>query len=657
MNKGRPEGPIRHVVMALAVGMALFHLYLAYWGALESLLQRTLSYLFAAALIFLLYRGPAEGKRGAWAATAASATFLLAVASVGWILWNYDYFVDRFAYIHPLSSLDLFFGGVAILLILEASRRTIGLPLPAVSAAFLLYSYFGPYMPWELAHKGASIPIIIDHQYAKNEGLWSVPMAVFSTYIFLFILFGAFLERMGAADFYIRLSMALTGRRPGGPAKAAIVASALTGTITGSTNANVVTTGAFTIPMMKRAGFRPEFAGGVETAASTGGQIMPPVMGVAAFLIVEFTGIPYWEIVKVSVAPALLYFFSVYLFVHLEARREGLEGLPPEQLPPLGKTLRGGWFFLLPPLVIVYYLAEGQTVPYAGVAGILTVVALGALRGLLDLLEKTRGEGLTAGALARALLAGLGNVIAAMEQGARNSLPIAAACATVGIVVGALFQTGLGAKFSSLVVNLAGGSLLLGIILVGIASFVLGMGLPTSSAYIVLSVMAVPALLELGQGVGLTLLAAHLIVFWYSLDSSFTPPVCVPAYTAAGLAGANPNRTALCALKLAKGMYVLPFLFAYSPAILLAGHPLRVGEAIFSAFLGFVAAAASLQGYLYRPLAVWERGYLAATAFVLFWPGTFWNALGAAMLSWMIFTLRPRRANGRAALARVGLGR
>ncbi|MFC1491038.1 TRAP transporter permease [Nitrospinota bacterium] len=639
MSRRVPAGALRYLVMALAVAMSIYHLYIAYAGAFEPLFQRSLSYLFVAALIFLLYRGPVEEKKGVWGPILAGAAFLLAVTPVGWILWNYDYFLERFPYIHPLSALDLFFGAAAILLILEASRRTINLMLPLIAAAFLVYSYFGPYMPWELAHTGASIPFIIDHQYMTTEGLWALPMGVFSTYIFLFILFGAFLDRMGAADSYIQLAMALTGRHWGGPAKGAIVASAMTGTITGSVNANVVTTGTFTIPMMKRAGFRPEMAAAVEVGASVGGQVMPPVMGVSAFLIAEFTGIPYWEIVKVSIFPALLYFFSVYAIVHLEARKEGLKGLPRDQLPDLVETVRRGWFFLLPPLVIVYYLAQGQTVPYAGFAGIVTVVAIGALRGVLDLLGKARRDGLSARALLRTMGAGLRNIVEAMEQGVQNSLPIASACATVGIVMGALFQTGLATKFSSLVIALAHGNLLLGIFLVGIASFVLGMGLPTSASYIVLSVMAVPALLELGSDIGLSLLAAHLIVFWFSIDSSFTPPVCLPSYTAAGIAGCNPSSAAWRSLQVAKGMYIIPLLFAYTP-ILFNGPVLRVVETIVFAALGFLAVAAALQAYMYSHITLGERALLVLAALGLFWPGSLAHGVGVVLFGLVLLNQR-----------------
>ena len=414
MNRNGTKGFLGHLVTVLAVGMSLYHFHIAYAGGYEPLYQRTISYLFAAALIFLIHRGTWEDRWGPWGKLLSAMVFLLSVTSVGWVLWNYDRYIDRFPYVHPPTALDLFFGTAAILIALEACRRMINLALPLISVVFLLYTYFGPWFQWELAHKGASFVNIIDHQYMTIEGLWTTPLSVFAVYIFLFILFGAFLDRLGAADFYVKLATAATGHLRGGPAKAAIMASVLTGTITGSANANVVTTGTFTIPMMKRAGFRPEFAGAVETAASTGGQIMPPVMGASAFLIAEFAGISYWEIVKVSILPAGLYFFAVYMFVHLEACKERLEGLPKEQLPPVWETFREGWLFLLPPAVIMVVMAAGRTVPFAGLVGILSVVAVGALRGLMGLAARARQGGLTVGDTARTVLAGLRVLVEAM---------------------------------------------------------------------------------------------------------------------------------------------------------------------------------------------------------------------------------------------------
>ncbi|HBK80062.1 MAG TPA: permease [Nitrospinae bacterium] len=630
--------PIDWLIGAVAVGMSYYHLDIAYTGGYEPMSQRALSYMFGVTLIFLI--GISEDR--GWRTWASGIFLLLALLSVGYPVFFTDYFLDRLLYVDPIFPIDYVLGISAILVSLEATRRTINITLPLISLFFLAYTFFGPYFPWELAHKGASFTLIIDHQYMTYDGLWTTPLSVFSVYIFLFILFGAFLERMGASEFYVQLSMAVAGRLRGGPAKAAIFASAMTGTIMGSTNANVVTTGTFTIPMMKRAGFRPEIAAGIETAASTGGQIMPPVMGASAFLIVEFTGISYWEIVKVSILPAVLYFFSVYMIVHFEARKGGLKGLPSDMLPSVWPVMKKGGFFLLPPAVIFAYLMLGRSVPYAGIFGILTVVLLAFLKGAWELIEKARTEGVSLGEVAGSVANGVWNIVMAMERGAKQTLPICAAVATVGIIIGALYQTGLGLKFSSLVVSMSQGSLFLGIWLVGIASFILGMGLPTSAAYIVLSVMAVPAMLELGEPIGLTVLAAHLIVFWYSLDSCFTPPVCVPAYTAAGLAGANPAKAAWAAFRTAKGMYVIPLMFAYTPLLLIGTKPLPALEAFASALLGFTALSASMVGHMYFPFSIRGRLLLGAGALLLFWPGMAYHLAGAAVLGGVFLMQRKR---------------
>lgn len=638
MNDNNGRTPLDWLVLAIAVGMSVYHIQIAYTGGYEPLYQRALSYLFGMSLIFIVYRKPAGGG---WRAVVTAAICLLTVASISYPILYTDYFLDRLYYVDPLEPIDLFLGTVVMVLTWEAARRTINLALPLISFFFFVYSYFGPYFPGYLAHKGAPYMHIIDHQYFTYDGLWTAPLSVFSVYIFLFILFGAFLDRMGAADFYVKLSVSIAGRLRGGPAKAAVFASAMTGTIMGSANANVVTTGSFTIPMMKRTGFKPETAAAIETAASTGGQIMPPVMGASAFLIVEFTGISYWEIVKVSILPAILYFFSVYATVHLEARKGGLVGMPRELIPPLGPIMKDGWFYLLPPLVILGILMTGRTVPLAGLAGILSVVFLAGLKGALVLLEKARREGTSLTEVAGEIGRGLWNIILALEKGAIQSLPICAAVGAVGIIMGALFQTGLGLKFSSLVTNMANDSLFLGILLVGVASFVLGMGLPTSAAYIVLSVMAVPALLELGEPFKLSLLGAHLIVFWYSLDSCFTPPVCVPAYTAAGIADANPAKAAWASFRTAKGMYIVPLMFAFTP-ILLIRQPWLSLETFAAGLLGFQALAAAMVGFMYFSFSIPMRGFLFLAAGLLFWPGYINHLAGAIMLG-AVFVLQRRR--------------
>ncbi|MBT7770839.1 MAG: TRAP transporter fused permease subunit, partial [Rhodospirillales bacterium] len=433
------------------------------------------------------------------------------------------------------------------------------------------------------------------------------------------------------------------GRLRGGPAKAAVFASALTGSITGSANANVATTGPFTIPMMKKTGFKAEIAAGIETAASTGGQVMPPIMGASAFLIVEFTGISYWEVVKVSILPCALYFLSVYNIVHLEARKGGLVGLPADQLERTWQVLKEGWYYLLPPFIIIIALMYGYGVPFSGLIGILSIIILAALKGMLTLFQKSRSDGIGASDIFGSVKRGIGNIIGALESGAIRSLPICAAVGAVGLVMGTLFQTGLGIKFSTMMISLAGDNLFLAIVLVGVASFVLGMGLPTSAAYIVLSVMAVPALLEIGAPWSLSLLGAHLIVFWFSLDSSFTPPVCVPAYTAAGIADADPSKAAWAAFRTAKGMYVIPVMFAFTP-ILLLDQPIALAQTMIAAICGFFALAPAIVGFMYVKVETPERLVLGAAALAMFWPSLVTQLVGGAILAIIFMSQRSRYA-------------
>ena len=628
------------LITVIAVGMSAYHINIAWTGGYEFIFQRSLSFLFGVVLVLLVHR-PKDGSLRSTILT--TLLVLVAIPAIGYPVMEADYMNARLTYVDPLKSQDYVFGIVAMLLALEVARRTINLALPLIVLFFLIYTFFGPYFPWEFAHRGAGIKNIIDHHYLAPEGLWNLPLGVFSTFIFLFVLFGAFLDRMGAADYYVRLSMAAAGRLRGGPAKTAIFASAMTGSITGSANANVATTGPFTIPMMKKAGFKPETAAGIETAASTGGQIMPPIMGASAFLIVEFTGISYWEVVKVSILPAGLYFLSVYTIVHLEARKQGLEGLSKDQLERTWDVFKEGWYYLLPPILIIILLMRGQSVPFAGLIGIASVIVLGGLKGLVDFYGEARTRGATLQDFVNLCRRGVVNVVAALEQGAIRSLPVCAAVGAVGIVMGALFQTGLGLKFSSLMVALAGDSLLLAIILVGVASFVLGMGLPTSAAYIVLSVMAVPALLDIGQPWGLSLLAAHLIVFWFSLDSSFTPPVCVPAYTAGGIAQANPSKAAWAAFRTAKGMYIIPVMFGFT-SLLLLDQPLALAQTFGFAVLGFLAAGAVIVGHMYVRIGALERWIMAVAALGMFWPTLTFQIAGTALFAAMFVHQRMRYA-------------
>ena len=630
-----PRGFVGYLLTLIAIGMSLTEVYLAVTGGMDAIFERPMFYMAAAAIIFL---APPKQKDGVVTSDRRKmmTVFLgvAAVVSVAWLLWEFDRLLERTRYIDDVLYLDIFFGVVCIVLVLEATRRAINLTLPLIALFFLVYTYFGPLMPWEFRHGGIGFLDIIDHFYMTDGGLWSAPMYVFVNYMFLFILFGAVLDASGAGKIYIDFAFLLTGRMRGGPAKAAVVASALSGTISGSATANIVTTGTFTIPLMKKMGYRPHIAGAVETAASTGGQIMPPIMGTAAFLLAEFTGTSYFTIIKISVIPALLYFMSVFVFVHLEAAKNDIRGMSWEDLPDILNTIGRALVFLIPPAVLIYFMVAGRSVQYAGVSGIIATIISMAVLGIIDYLREGFGKNDFSASLALDYLrSGSGKLVRALVRGAQQCAPIAAACATAGIIIGATTITGLGLKFSSIVVSASGGSLFLGIILVGVASFVLGMGLPSSSAYIVLATMAAPALIELG---GMSAVTAHMIIFWFSLDSCYTPPVCIPAYTAAAIAEADPMKTGWTSFRAAKGLYVIPFLFAYSPAILLNGSVAEIILVTLTTGIALIAGMAGLSGFLVGRATWAERGGLLLGGLMMLWPKLAVQGSGFVLLTILV---------------------
>ena len=630
-----PKGFAGYLLALVAVGMSLTEIYLAVTGGMDAIFERPMFYMAAAAIIFLVSSPKqTETTSPQWSRGVVTLLGVVAVVSVAWLLWEFDRLLERTRYVDDVLLTDVIFGIVCIVLVLEATRRAINLTLPLIALFFLIYTYFGPWMPWEFKHGGIGFLDIIDHFYLTDGGLWSAPMYVFVNYMFLFILFGAVLDASGAGKIYIDFAFLLTGRMRGGPAKAAVVASALSGTISGSATANIVTTGTFTIPLMKKMGYRPHVAGAVETAASTGGQIMPPIMGTAAFLLAEFTGTSYFTIIKISVIPALLYFMSVFVFVHLEAAKNDIRGLSWEDLPDILNTIARALVFLIPPAVLIYFMIAGRSVQYAGVSGIIATIISMTLLGTVEYVyEGVQKRRFSARRALDYLRSGVSKLVRALVRGAQQCAPIAAACATAGIIIGATTITGLGLKFSSIVVSASGGSLFLGIILVGVASFVLGMGLPSSSAYIVLATMAAPALIDLG---GMNAVTAHMIIFWFSLDSCYTPPVCIPAYTAAAIAEADPMKTGWTSFKAAKGLYVIPFLFAYSPAILLNGNLAEIILVTLTTGIALAAGMAGLSGYLIGRATWAERGGLLLGAFMMLWPALAIQGSGFVLLAILV---------------------
>ncbi|MGI6142802.1 MAG: TRAP transporter permease [bacterium] len=622
-----PAGIAAALIFIIAVAMAVFHLYTAGFGILQAMKQRAVHISFAFILVFLLYPMTKKGDKS----RIPFYDCLLAAlgVSVGiYILANYNQLVLRAG---APTQMDLVMGFLAILLVLEATRRSVGPELPTVAIIFLLYAYLGPYMPGMLAHRGYDLKRIIYQTYLTTEGIFGTPLAVSSTYVFLFILFGAFLDKTGVGRFFIDLAFALTGHMRGGPAKAAVVASGLMGSISGSSVANTVTTGAFTIPLMKRVGYKPHFAGAVEAAASTGGQIMPPVMGAAAFIMAEFTGIPYLKIIISAAIPAVLYYLAVGTMVHFEACKMGLEGLSRSELPR-AREVMVKLYLLLPVVFIIYFLVRGFTPLKAAFWGIVGTVLIGIFDLIIQYLLRHRDR--------IDLLQFARDMIQAMAEGARGSVSVAMACATAGIVVGVVTLTGLGLKVATLIITLARGELILTLFFTMIASIILGMGLPTTAKYIVLATMAAPALTKLGVPV----MAAHLFILYFGVIADVTPPVALAAYAGAGIAGANAMQTGVTALKLALGGFLIPYIFALSPDLLLIETTaFSAILAVISACIGIVALAASVENYLLTYCKLYERILLFVAALTLINPGLYTDAFGIAVLGGIMFLQHLRR--------------
>jgi len=581
-------------VSILAVGLSLFQIYTAGLGAMSAQVQRAVHLGAILALTFILrpmFPGARKDRFTVWLAL----DLLLVGVSVYCCFYLVYYLDDIYNRQGDWILSDIVVSIVGILLVAEACRRVIGWFMSGVCTAFLLYAYFGPYMPDLFAHKGYSIQRIATTLFLTTEGIFGVPLGVAATFVFIFVLFGAFLEVTGGGNFFVDLAYAITGRFSGGPAKTSVIASGFMGSVSGSAVANVVATGTFTIPMMKRLGYRPHVAGAIEAAASTGGQLMPPIMGAGAFLMAEFTNTSYLTIIKVAFVPALLYYMTLLLFVHFEAKKMGLKGASSEDLPKFIRVCKDGMHFLIPVAVLITALMKNVSPMMAGFLAVVSTCVASALR------RKSR--------------MGLKRMLQGLECGARNAITVSVACAAAGIIVGIVGLTGLGSSFSSLVLSFSMGIKIIAILLIGLASLVLGMGLPVTASYIVLSSIAGPALLDMG----VPLLVAHMIVFWYSQDSNVTPPVSLASFAAAGVAGANPMKTAFVSVKMAKGLYVIPIVMAYRP-LLGNGPILETVLSLAACGAGLVAFAAALDRYFLRALTWQETVLLVLAAAALFCP-------------------------------------
>ena len=548
------EGEKRHLAgihskmfIIFAFLLSLFQVWSVVWGKLAPIQLLATHLSFILILTFLLYSF-SKKNNSQYVPTVMDyvCAFLALAAGIYYIFYS-EWISVRIPIVDPLSYLDLFFGAVFVVLSIEAARRTIGIPIVIIIFLGIGYALWGHHLEDLLWHREFSFSEVIEDLAYSFNGLWGSPISVAASFVYMFLLFGAFLQKAGAGEFFFKLSTALAGRTRGGPAKVAVLASAFFGTISGSPTANVVTTGTFTIPVSKRSGYTPSFAAAVEAAASTGGSILPPIMGSSAFLMAAITQIPYVEIVIAAVVPAILYYLSLLTMVHFEAIRLDLPRAKEEEIPKALDVLKEGWYYFIPLIVLVLFLLMGYSASRTGFYGILSIIIVSWFR------KSTR--------------MGFKKMFEAMIDGARSSIPVTTACAAAGLVISGIMSTGLGGKLTSIVLGLTEGMLLPTLILVMLICIVLGMGMPVAAAYILTAMLAAPALMELG----VSLMSAHLFIVYYSIFSAITPPVAVAAYAAAGIAEANPNRVGFEAVRLGLVGFIVPFMFVLEPALLLDG--------------------------------------------------------------------------------------
>jgi TRAP transporter 4TM/12TM fusion protein len=614
-----PRGRALRVAVALiAIAMSLYHMHAAAFGPPEALIFRGTHLLFAVTLVFLLYPTRPGGAIG-W--RALDAALMLA----GWgivlhIFLNYQYYTNRIIYIDELTFADKFWAVASILVVLEGTRRVLGWALPLTAIAFLAYA----------ASTQVKFPVLMEQIYLSTEGIFGSTLGVSASYVMMFVLFGAFMEKSGTGQLFMDFSMSITGRYAGGPGKVAVVSSSLFGTVSGSAVANVMVDGPITIPLMKRTGFRPPFAAAVESVASTGGQLMPPIMGAAAFVMAEFLAVPYAQITIWAILPAFLYYLAVFSAVHFEAKRYNLAGVPAAELPRFGNVMLTRGHLFLPILIVLTGLILGYSAPLCALVGALSCLPLA-------LLKPATRQGIS-----------WRSVLEALEEGAKNTLAVAMACAAAGIVIACVTITGLGIVFTQLVIALAQDTLILALVLTAMAGIVLGMGMPTTPAYIMMAALLIPALIKLGttgcpvpitpECKAAVVPAAHMFAFYFAILSAITPPVALAVFAAASLAKANMWQSGFAAMRAAAPAYIVPFMFVYEPMLLLIvpdwGRDWAfVVWSVMTASIGVICLAASLFGWLFTLTPPWQRVLLFIAALCLIKPGLITDTIGLTLLA------------------------
>ena len=610
------RGIIRLAITVIAVMMVLYHMWAIAFGSPEAVWYRGTHLLFAIIILFLMHRSSGEITEEP---TPLDYLLLaLGAAPILYLFINYDYVVNRIFYVDDLTVADMAMGVIMTAVVLEGTRRVIGWALPLTAIVFLCYGLFIARLePMRM----------IDQLYMTTEGIFGIPLSVSAAYVVIFVLFGSFMERTGTGQLFMDFAMSLTGHTAGGPGKVSCVSSALFGTISGSAVANVMVDGPITIPLMKRSGFPAHFAAGVEAVASTGGQIMPPIMGAAAFVMAEFLGVSYGQVVIWALIPAVLYYVACFSAVHFEAKRRGLVGVPRSELPRLGTVLRERGHMFLPVLAILVVMYTGFSAPLSALAGVLACFPVALLR-------KTTRHYVT-----------FGNIIAACVDGAKNTLPVALACASAGVVIAVVTLSGLGIVFTQWVVHLSQNYLLLALVFTMMAGIVLGMGMPTTPAYIIMTALLVPAIAKFG----VLLPAAHMFAFYFAILSAITPPVALAVFAAAGLAKSDLWATGLAAVRIAATSFIVPFMFVYSPELLMIGDWPTIAMAGISATIGVMLFAAGLHGYFLTHSSHWQSALLVVAGLMLIDPHFLTDVIGIALTAVVVITqLATKRAAARA---------
>lgn len=596
------------LVVLIGFIMSIYQIWSVLFAKIDPINQMSLHLSFILILTFFLYTFTGKSKPSDRLKSVDIMLAVLAAACGVYFTIHADRIATRMVGVDVLSTLDIFFGLALVLLCIEAARRTIGLSIISVAVVFIAYALFGHHLNGTLYHHKIEAVVLLDHLAYSFNGLWGSPISVAASFVFIFILFGAFLQKSGAGEFFFQLSVSLAGRTRGGPAKIAVIASAFFGSISGSPTANVVTTGAFTIPMAKKIGYSSRFSAAIEACASTGGSFLPPIMGSSAFLMAAVTGIPYTTIAFAAILPALLYFLSLFSMVHFEALRLDLPKVDTKDLPKLTHVLKSGWFHFLPVIILVSFLLQGYSPSRTGVYGIISIIIVSLFR------KNNRMK--------------LSQMVEAMADGAKSAIPISTACAMAGLVIAGIMTTGLGGKLNSIILSMTSGQLLPSLILIMIMCIILGMGMPVAAAYVLTAMLAAPTLI----GLGISPLAAHLFIVYFSIVSAITPPVAVAAFAAAGIADSNPTGVGFEAVRLGLASFVIPFMFVFNSALLLDGTVLEILIVTLLSVGGILTLGCGIVGYFYQKVNMLERLILISAGLFMVFPSLIFNLIGIILV-------------------------